>query len=239
MKRRLDLEILAQPDDQTCGPTCLHAVYRFHGDHVPLGRLIAEIAPLETGGTLAVQLACHALRRGYDATIYTYNLLLFDPTWFTDGGDIAERLRAQAQAKADPHLQTSTRYYLDFFSLGGRLHYEDLTPDLIRRHLERGHLLLTGLSATYLYRCARERGEAHLAYDDVRGVPTGHFVVLYGLDAARGEILIADPFHDNPGFGSHHYSLPAERVIGAIFLGVMTWDANILIVTPRVPDGLP
>jgi len=29
--KRLDLEIMSQPDDQSCGPTCLHAVYAYHG----------------------------------------------------------------------------------------------------------------------------------------------------------------------------------------------------------------
>ena len=27
----LDVPILTQPDDSTCGPTCLHAVYAYHG----------------------------------------------------------------------------------------------------------------------------------------------------------------------------------------------------------------
>src|SRR6185369_13364802 len=74
VKTRLRLEILPQPDDITCGPTCLHAVYRYFGDVIGLDQVIEEVPQLETGGTLAVLLGCHALRRGYDATIYTYNL---------------------------------------------------------------------------------------------------------------------------------------------------------------------
>ena len=35
---------------------------------------------MEHGGTFAVFLACDALRKGYCATIYTYNLMVFDPT---------------------------------------------------------------------------------------------------------------------------------------------------------------
>ena len=83
MVTKLELEMLPQPDDTTCGPTCLHAVYRYYDDPVPLPQLIDEVEPLSTGGTLAVSLACHALRRRYRATIYTYNLTLFDPTWST------------------------------------------------------------------------------------------------------------------------------------------------------------
>jgi hypothetical protein len=73
-KMQLELEILPQPDQFTCGPTCLQAVYRYFGDAVPLPKVIEEIPQLEDGGTLAVVMACHALARGYKATIYTRNI---------------------------------------------------------------------------------------------------------------------------------------------------------------------
>src|SRR5215213_5938346 len=79
---RLPVQTLAQPDETTCGPTCLHAVYRYWGDQEPLERLIARAHRLEHGGTFAVFLGCDALRRGYRAAIYTYNVTVFDPTWF-------------------------------------------------------------------------------------------------------------------------------------------------------------
>ncbi len=229
------LEILPQPDDSTCGPTCLQALYRFHGDLVDLETIIGEISPLETGGHLAVHLACHALRRGYTGTIYTYNLRLFDPTWFQGNVDIAGRLKAQAKVKTGRRLRSATKHYIEFLDRGGRILYEDLTEDLLRRHLDRGLPVLTGLSSTYLYGCAREFGTETLTYDDVRGEPTGHFVVLYGRDPVRNEILVADPLRDNPGFRTHHYALPASRVIAAILLGVVTWDANLLVLSPS--DG--
>jgi ABC-type bacteriocin/lantibiotic exporter with double-glycine peptidase domain len=40
MKQTLRLDILPQPDDTTCGPTCLHAVYRYWGDEIPLAQVI-------------------------------------------------------------------------------------------------------------------------------------------------------------------------------------------------------
>src|SRR5262245_30387028 len=97
-----DLEILPQPDDSTCGPTCLHAVYRYFKDPVALDDVIAEVPRVAGGGTLAVNLANHALRRAYRALIVTYNLNVFDPSWFADERpDLAERLSAQVAAKGD------------------------------------------------------------------------------------------------------------------------------------------
>lgn len=233
LESRLRLDILPQPDFTTCGPTCLDAVYRFHGDSMPLEQVIAETGRLEQGGTLAVLLACHALRRGYDATIYTYNLQMFDPTWFENKTvDISERLRAQRAHKSSKRLRVATDAYLEFLDLGGRVELKDLTPALIRRYLKRSMPILTGLSATYLYRTAREAGPDD-EYDDVRGKPQGHFVILCGYHPEKREVLVADPLHPNPLGTGQQYLVSIDRVIGAILLGILTYDANLLIVAPK------
>lgn len=236
----LRLEILRQPDDETCGPTCLHAVYGFHGDSVPLDRVISEVTPLATGGTLGAYLGLHALERGYRATLYTYNLGLFDPTWFEeDPPRLAERLREQSEAKADSLLRAPTRAYRDFLLAGGRVRFEELGPDLIREPLMDGLPIMTGLSATYLYDCAREVfSEGRSRYDSVRGSATGHFVVVHGYDPVSDSVLVADPLHDNPRFRSSSYRVGLMRLLGAIMLGVLTYDANILVVEPREDDAL-
>jgi len=229
----LDLEIQRQPDDATCGPTCLHAVYRYFGDDVALGDVIAGVRTLEAGGSLAVDLANHALRRGYRALIFTYNLAVFDPSWFEGPTrDLSERLREQARLKPDPRLVEATDAYLEFLRLGGELAMEDLTPTLLRRWLERGRPILTGLSATFLYRSPREIGTDKLEEDDLRGVPTGHFVVLCGWNPEERKVRVADPLEDNPQFQEHIYWLPVERVINAVLLGVLTYDANLLLLEP-------
>jgi len=221
-----------QPDDVTCGPACLHGVYRHYGDDVPLDRVIVDIHTLDKGGTLDVFLANHALKRGYDATILTYNLDVFDPTWFELTNDeIRARLAEQAKVKPWRRLQTATRGYDEFLHLGGKLKLVDLEPSLLRRYVSRGPVI-TGLSATYLYRSVRDVPETN-ADDDVRGEPVGHFVVLTGQRRFTREILIADPLEGNPLVRSRYYAVQVQRLIGAILLGVMTYDANLLVIEPK------
>lgn len=227
---QLRLAVLPQPDDTTCGPTCLHAVYAYFGDNVPLRRVIDEIEPLPGGGTLAVSLACHALDRGYSAEIYTYNLQVFDPTWFASGISIADRLRRQKSAKSGEKLAVATDAYLRFLDLGGKLKFQELTRALIRRTLYRQTPILTGLSATYLYACSREY---HDQYDDIRGEPAGHFVVVSGYDRKNRRVMVADPLQDNPLHGQRYYEVSVDRLVGAILLGILTYDANLLIIAPR------
>lgn len=230
MQTRLRLDILPQPDNVTCGPTCLHAVYRYYGEEVPLSQVIAEATSLEEGGTLAVFLGCHALRRGYRATIYTYNVDLFDPTWFRGPpADLHEKLLAQREAKNDPRIQVQTPAYLEFLRLGGRIRFADLTAGLIRRYLKAGIPILTGLSATWLYHTVREYGFECID-DDVRGFPAGHFVVVCGYDRATKRVLVADPHERNPLGGSLYYEVEIPRLIGSILLGIVTHDANFLIL---------
>lgn len=233
--KQLDLAVLPQPDVTTCGPTCLHAVYQFYRDDTGLEKIIREIQPLPGGGTLAVSLACHALQRGFNARIYTYNLQVFDPTWFEGTQDIAARLRLQSRLKRRRKLSLATLSYLEFLELGGELRFEELTRDLIRKTLNRNHPILTGLSATYLYGCSREHRDE---YDDTRGEPVGHFVVLTGYDPEDRTVMVADPMQDNPLYGSHYYSVSMDRLLGAILLGIVTYDANLLLITPRNAAGI-
>jgi hypothetical protein len=205
-------------------------VYRYWDYETPLQDVIDTVEPLPEGGTLAVRLAIHALRRGFRAEIFTYNLQIFDPTWFNSTVDLADRLREQRRHKASEKLALATENYLEFLKLGGNLRYENLDARLLRRFLRRGVPVLTGLSATYLYDCARELNDE---YDDVRGAPSGHFVVLSGYNPATREVSVADPLHDNPRFGSQYYRVAMARLTSAILLGILTYDANLLVITPR------
>ncbi|MBX3383199.1 MAG: C39 family peptidase [Phycisphaeraceae bacterium] len=239
MKTELKLEIKAQPDDVSCGPTCLHALYNYYGYHaMSLQKVMREIQRLDHGGTLIEILACHALKRGFHATIYTFHLQMFDPTWFAEDGvahnasDLSERLAQQLKVKAADHrLRMATKACREFVSLGGELKMVDLDSSLISNYVHKGIPILTGLSSTYLYRHPREYGP-HNEEDDVRGEPQGHFVMIIGYDGPKREVLVADPLDNNPPFHTAKYRLPTSRLINAILLGSLTHDANLLVIRP-------
>lgn len=229
--------IQPQPDDTTCGPTCLHAVYHYYNDVLPLEEVIRGVRQLPTGGTLACLLGLHALRRGYKARIYTLNIEVFDPTWFREPKRLlASRLKAQMEVKGDnERLVNASKAYVEFLEMGGQIRQQDFTTRLVRKHLRKGQPLLTGLSATYLYGCARECGSPS-RYDSIRGLPTGHFVTVYGYDARDKMALVADPLCPNPmAYDRQHYHVPVQRLIWSVLLGALTYDANILVVFPKKP----
>ena len=150
--------------------------------------------------------------------------------------DLRGKLRDQMGVKSDERLRFVSREYLRYLDLGGELRYEELNPELLRRLLEPGHPLLAGLSATYLYGCAREvdDGRSH-APTTTCAASSGHFVVLYGYHPEQREVLVADPLRENPRFGDQHYSVGVHRLVGAIMLGVLSFDGNLLVLEP--PTG--
>ena len=233
----LRLDMQRQPDDTTCGPTCLHAVYRYFDDHLPLHTVIDNVEALESGGTLAVYLALDAIRRGYTAMIHTCNLQIFDPIWFRPNApDMRHRLALRAEwferdETLDLKMARACRGYIEYLDAGGRLSMDDLTPSLIAEYLERDLPLLVGLSSTWLYRAVRDFGPTD-ADDDVRGMPGGHFVVLVGYDPATRCVSVADPTLPNPIGPDHIYDVTIDRLVCAILLGIVTYDANLLVLEP-------
>lgn len=232
----VDLEIVRQPDDITCGPTCLHAIYRFFGNKIPLEQVMQEVKMLDNqGGTIAAALGYHALTCGYRATVYSFNLNLFDPTWFNlDSKLLVRKLTEQLRYKRANKFRFVTEAYIDFLKAGGVIRFQDINGELLHHYLSQNVPILVGLSATYLYRCSREIS-LNNEYDDVRGEPSGHFVVLRSIDMTKNEVVISDPFHPNPLSEFHTYKVQLEHLICAILLGVMTYDANLLVI--KQPKG--
>lgn len=224
-------DIFAQPNDSTCGPTCLQAVYRHFGDDIGLDQVIEETRMLREGGTLSSLLGIHALDRGYKVVIHPYNLDIWDPTWFDRKVDLAAKLRAQLELESDDTFRFVSNRYIEFLERGGSIQFKELTARLLRGYLSRGLPILTMVSATYLYMESREIW-ATGAEDDVRGEPAGHFIILFELNDNGRHVSIADPLGHEQPLGSHVYHVRLERLIGAILLGVLTYDSTLMVLEP-------
>ena len=233
MDIELPIAIERQPDYTTCGPTSLHALYSYFGDSITLPQVISEMHMHPTGGTLSVHLALHALRRGYQADTWVSNVNYWDPTWFNQETDLTAKLKARFEAKGMLHEERASHALAaleEFFARGGRVHWGDLTPRRIADVLARRLPILAGTNGTYLYQCARETEKGS---DDVAGDPFGHFVVVCGYRSEDESVSIADPYKENPLHGSKYYRASVYRLIGAIFLGAATDDANCLVIQPK------
>ncbi len=58
-------------------------------------------------------------------------------------------------------------------------------------------------------------------------------MVLCGYDESHRHVWVADPYEENPLSNSSYYAVKMDRLINAILLGVLTYDANLLILQPK------
>jgi hypothetical protein len=180
------------------------------------------------GGTLGVYLGISALKNGFRPTIYTYNLRIFDPTWRRlSTRQLVGKLRERRRFVRSRRLKKAIAAYVEYLGMGGRVRFSELDTSLLVALLRRGRPILTGLSATYLYGCPRERNEE---YDDVRGEPAGHFVVVCGYYPGSDRFVVRDPSSNIPFSRNGKYTVEARRLLAAILLGDITYDANLLVL---------
>lgn len=239
----INLTIRTQPNDETCGPTSLHAIYRYYGVEIPLTQVISTVEHSLSGGTLISLLGKHALMHGFDATIYINNMDLFDPTWFKKSMAPREalltKLSSQSKFKHGKDITADSTAFQEFLTLGGNIRFKTIDAQMLKGYFKQDIPILAGLSSTYLYRTSRElfTSEGESYYDDLLGQPCGHFVVLCGYDEKRRRVVVADPYRENPFSNDNFYKVSISRLINAIMLGVLTYDAGLLVIRPKTEDG--
>ena len=230
-KRRF-YHIKRQPDETTCGPTSLHSIYNFYGDNISIEEVISEIKQEDDGGTFASILGTHSLKRGYSAKLYTVNMKIFDPSWFNDRGEcdsrfLINKLLKQARFKKSHRFINATNAYIEFLENGGKILLEDLNAQLLQKYLRKDIPIISGLSSTFLYRSKREFNDKE---NDIKGESTGHFVVLYDYDKQTRLVSVADPYRPRQMKKKKYYKVNLPRLVCAILLGVLSYDANLLII---------
>ncbi len=224
------LRVPPQPDDESCGITCLRAIYAHQGLDVSITDLKRQVVHWRTGGTVGVNLARHALAHGFRAEIYTYNIKVFDPTWHDlDRQALRAKLKLRQRRVRSKRQQKMIGFYLDFLKRGGLLRFDELDEALLARLFGEGKPVICGLSATWLYQSKRELPDTR--EDDVAGSPAGHFVVVSGYDAKTREVTIHDPLRQNPISETGVYTLPFQKFSNAVMLGILTYDANLLVIS--------
>ena len=125
-------------------------------------------------------------------------------------------------------LIIASKAYIRFLEAGGKVCFDELSDELIKKYLNRQIPLLTGLSATHLYQTPREIGATN-KYHSIKGEPAGHFVIVNGYDDRAKCAYIADPMNPNPP-KSQYYSVDFHRLVNSILLGIVTYDSNMLVI---------
>lgn len=57
--------------------------------------------------------------------------------------------------------------------------------------------------------------------------------MLCGYHEKRRHVIVADPWRENPLSKNNYYKVSLARLINAIMLGAQTYDATLLVITPK------
>ena len=108
------------------------------------GRWVAQFF---TGAVLSYLWAavCNAslnvLQTGGDVSrIFTYDLRIFDPTWrYLTSRELRDKVALRIPHISSAKARKSAKAYLEFLDMGGTIGFEELTPSLLKRILDRDH----------------------------------------------------------------------------------------------------
>lgn len=238
----ITFHMMAQPDDESCGLACLYSIYTHYNIDISYDHVVDTVERSLSGGTLAPLLGKHALGMGFNVTLYTNNLILFDPSWFNhekaSNDFLSNKLKQQLACKKERFLG-ATHIFLDYLQLGGKVAFKLINVDLLKHYFLRNIPIVAALNSTYLYDTCRDffDKEGNVRGDDIAGSPCGHFVILHGYDKEKNLVSVADPFAKNTLSETLYYSISFDRLINAIMLGVSTYDGNLLIIEPKTSLG--
>jgi len=211
--------------EENCGPTALTQLFHYFGINQSVDKTIEQTSMIPGLGTYDGNLGCTAIKNGFKVTITPQNWHVFDPTWLSlDKAGLLNKLKARTAVVKDKHLDASTKGFIEFLELGGKLEFKDYSKDLLNEKLTVGPYIV-GLCSTYLY---GEKRIKNGIKDDVKGDRIGHFVVVDGYNPNTDEFAIKDPWHSIPFSKDGSYKLKSDRLITAMLLGEATYDATIV-----------
>lgn len=236
MSEPLKIHIEHQPDDVTCGPVALQAVYKYWNDIISIDKVIDEVECIDAdGGTTDALLGLHALQRGYSVCIYPSNLNIFDPTWGTGhkaDGFITSRLKERIKYAPDAKTRRVIDAYIRFTEAGGEICIRNL-DDILEYYLKCNcYPTICAVSSTALYNCSRDLFDGNVSHpDDTYGDPCGHFVIATSMDDVNKKVEIADPY----AYGDigNNYTVDFGWLMKSIYLGVSTFDGSLISIKPR------
>jgi hypothetical protein len=210
-------------------PDLLAQVYRFLGYERAVDEVISDTRRNADGGTLGVYLGISALRNGFRPTIYTYNLRIFDPTWRRlSPPEISGKLRERRRFVRSRRLKRAIAAYVEYLGMGCRVPVFRARCGFLVGLLQTGHPILTGFerNVPLWVRSRTQRGVRRRFAASPRGISSS----CAGYYPRSDRFVVRDPSSNIPFSRNGKYTVEARRLIAAILLGDVTYDANLLVL---------
>ncbi len=228
-----------QPTGLSCGQTCVSMLLSHYGYDLSPKEVLEEMAGLRTDdghewGTVTPSLASLCIRKGFGATVYSFDCRITDHSWIDKSPEqILRRLKAIKKKRVIPTLgknvtERFVQAYIDLLTAGGTLIIQPfVTEKLMDGLLKKGPFVTTVCMGAYYGKGRyRSTGLHKGVLDDVNGTIGTHFLVVYGKNA-KGQYLIADPGRKEPALVDH------DHLIGSIMAAQRDCENVLFQITDR------
>jgi len=218
----------------SCGHSSLLQVLAYYGTNLELKEVVKEISNCEVDelklGASECELGMFAIKRGFKSTVVSLDVRRFDATWFELSSEELKKkleLRSEFLHKLSPedikegqgtqYLDNVTKYYSEYLEKEGKVKFLPISKELIKKYIDNKIPVIALVSSQLYFKKARKyNGE----FDDIKGKPTGHWIVVSGYD--ENNFIITDPADDLEKDGNvkmeQNYLISSINTYGPVML---------------------
>jgi len=213
---KLDVPYIKQ-EKNMCGPSSLQQVLEYYGRKISLKDILANVKMFPFG-TPPPYLAIGAKKLGYKVRLISFDVNYVDPSWKNSPkNEIIEKLKKRLPTIKNRIINRRTKGLIMALESGVELDIKIPSEKILIKYMKRGIPPIITLSYNVLHDYKRKLNDK---LDDVKGLPTGHYVVVSGYD--DNNFIVTDPFNGT-------LKVPKRKLLFSwFFLG--GW---ILIVEPK------
>jgi hypothetical protein len=174
-------------------------------------------------------LGLYAISRGFNATIHTRSISIFDPTWFKIcRSDLLVKLSKKvenlsdlsARAEGFKKFELEAKRVIEFLNAGGDLNFSPFSINCMNSYLDKKIPIITTFTGPLLYGLPKETfGQA----DDIGGDPWKHSLVISSY--SKENFRVVDPSK----IKGRRYDVKADSLLDSM----IRYDSNFLAVFPR------
>ncbi len=172
-------------------------------------------------GTWSPYIGIYAMKLGYNVEIFTYDVSLFDPTWFNlSNKSLIKKLKIAIKKIKDKDKKFGVRGYIDFLREGGKLTFKIPTKKILIKFLKKKIPPMAFVNSTAYYK--RKRKDFKAGKRSEFGEVGGHCIVISGYK--NGKFIVTDPNYFKGGI----YEVPEDKLI----FTWSNWGGELVVVKP-------
>ena len=208
---------------KTCGPVCLLNIYKEIGIETDLKTILKELKINDKTTTYPAQLGTHLLSKGLNPILINSTPQTVSPSWENlSEKDVTAKLEQWIKINKKNKWLKSVKWLISYLKKGGKLKIADLTTSLIDRYLNEGYKVICCLEESWIW--GERKIEEKAVFDDIKGSPRGHFIILYSHTG--NEYLVSDPFPTGMKNKEGLYKLNKDKLLVA----TLVWSGQIVAV---------